>query len=80
MGFMLIDDKNHINSVRTLYGKFLVDTPGLFAQRGNSQTQSFVVSLITCQYFFRLQEDPPAGVSGAPTDNNIMIWNAIIFG
>lgn len=30
--------------------------------------------------FFRLQEDPPAGVSGAPTDNNIMLWNAVIFG
>lgn len=27
-----------------------------------------------------LQEDPPTGVSGAPTDNNIMIWNAVIFG
>ncbi|XP_014777917.2 ubiquitin-conjugating enzyme E2-17 kDa [Octopus bimaculoides] len=27
-----------------------------------------------------LQEDPPAGVSGAPTDNNIMLWNAVIFG
>ena len=27
----------------------------------------------------RLQEDPPTGVSGAPTDNNIMIWNAVIF-
>lgn len=31
-------------------------------------------------YFFRLQEDPPAGVSGAPTENNIMLWNAVIFG
>lgn len=30
--------------------------------------------------FHRLQEDPPTGVSGAPTDNNIMIWNAVIFG
>lgn len=30
--------------------------------------------------FCRLQEDPPTGVSGAPTDNNIMIWNAVIFG
>ncbi|KAG7197485.1 hypothetical protein KM043_013333 [Ampulex compressa] len=30
--------------------------------------------------FKRLQEDPPTGVSGAPTDNNIMIWNAVIFG
>lgn len=41
--------------------------------------------LIFCSYFFpslqkRLQEDPPTGVSGAPTDNNIMIWNAVIFG
>lgn len=27
---------------------------------------------------YRLQEDPPTGVSGAPTDNNIMIWNAVI--
>ena len=31
-------------------------------------------------FFYRLQEDPPTGVSGAPTDNNIMIWNAVIFG
>lgn len=30
--------------------------------------------------YVRLQEDPPAGVSGAPTDNNIMLWNAVIFG
>ncbi|KJE97106.1 ubiquitin-conjugating enzyme HR6A [Capsaspora owczarzaki ATCC 30864] len=30
--------------------------------------------------FKRLQDDPPAGVSGAPTDNNIMVWNAVIFG
>lgn len=27
-----------------------------------------------------LQEDPPAGVSGAPSENNIMVWNAVIFG
>lgn len=31
-------------------------------------------------FIYRLQEDPPTGVSGAPTDNNIMIWNAVIFG
>ena len=31
-------------------------------------------------FSFRLQEDPPAGVSGAPSENNIMIWNAVIFG
>ena len=30
--------------------------------------------------FRRLQEDPPMGVSGAPGENNIMIWNAVIFG
>ena len=35
-----------------------------------------------CSVFFsrRLQEDPPAGVSGAPSENNIMMWNAVIFG
>uniref|UniRef100_A0A286XP80 UBC core domain-containing protein n=1 Tax=Cavia porcellus TaxID=10141 RepID=A0A286XP80_CAVPO len=27
----------------------------------------------------RLQEDPLAGVSGAPSENNIMVWNAVIF-
>uniref|UniRef100_A0A674NP00 E2 ubiquitin-conjugating enzyme n=2 Tax=Takifugu rubripes TaxID=31033 RepID=A0A674NP00_TAKRU len=32
----------------------------------------------TCVY--RLQEDPPTGVSGAPSENNIMLWNAVIFG
>ncbi|KAI6175352.1 Ubiquitin-conjugating enzyme E2 1 [Aphelenchoides bicaudatus] len=30
--------------------------------------------------FKKLQEDPPAGVSGAPTEENIMIWEAVIFG
>ncbi|PAA87844.1 hypothetical protein BOX15_Mlig031575g1 [Macrostomum lignano] len=30
--------------------------------------------------FKRLQEDPPAGVSGAPNDNNILSWNCVIFG
>jgi ubiquitin-conjugating enzyme E2 A len=30
--------------------------------------------------FKRLQNDPPAGISGAPHDNNIMLWNAVIFG
>lgn len=28
----------------------------------------------------RLQDDPPAGVCGAPIDDNIMYWNAVIFG
>lgn len=30
--------------------------------------------------FKRLQKDPPVGISGAPQDNNIMHWNAVIFG
>ncbi|XP_025414544.1 ubiquitin-conjugating enzyme E2-17 kDa-like [Sipha flava] len=30
--------------------------------------------------FKKLQEDPPAGISGVPTNNNIMIWKAVIFG
>ena len=30
--------------------------------------------------FKRLQQDPPAGISGAPHDNSIMLWNAVIFG
>ena len=30
--------------------------------------------------FKTLQADPPVGVSGAPVDNNLMIWNAVIFG
>lgn len=27
-----------------------------------------------------LQEDPPVGVSGGPTDYNLLVWDAIIFG
>ncbi|XP_051938386.1 ubiquitin conjugating enzyme E2 A, like isoform X2 [Hippocampus zosterae] len=30
--------------------------------------------------FKRLQEDPPDFVNGAPCENNIMLWNAVIFG
>ena len=30
--------------------------------------------------FKRLQEDPPPGISGAPGDNDIMQWTAVIFG
>uniref|UniRef100_A0A8C0JIV3 UBC core domain-containing protein n=1 Tax=Canis lupus dingo TaxID=286419 RepID=A0A8C0JIV3_CANLU len=28
----------------------------------------------------QLQEDPSVGVSGAPSENNIMQWNTVIFG
>ena len=30
--------------------------------------------------FRRLQSDPPVGLQGAPMDNNIMNWQAIMFG
>lgn len=30
--------------------------------------------------FKRLSSDPPGGISGAPCPDNIMIWNAVIFG
>ncbi|KRX61111.1 Ubiquitin-conjugating enzyme E2 1 [Trichinella sp. T9] len=33
-----------------------------------------------CVLMSRLQDDPPSGVSGAPTEDNILIWQAIIFG
>uniref|UniRef100_A0A8B9H9V4 UBC core domain-containing protein n=1 Tax=Astyanax mexicanus TaxID=7994 RepID=A0A8B9H9V4_ASTMX len=28
-------------------------------------------------FIIRLQEDPPTGVSGAPSENNIMLWNRL---
>jgi len=30
--------------------------------------------------FRSLQNDPPSGISGSPTENNIMVWKAVIFG
>eukprot|EP00941_MAST-03F_sp_MAST-3F-sp1_P001636 g1636.t1 len=30
--------------------------------------------------FKKLQQDPPSGVSGAPVESNIMLWQAVIFG
>ncbi|KAH8924267.1 ubiquitin-conjugating enzyme [Atractiella rhizophila] len=30
--------------------------------------------------FKRLTADPPGGISGAPCADNIMLWNAVIFG
>jgi len=32
------------------------------------------------RYKLRLQNDPPSGVTGAPMDTNIMMWQAVIFG
>ena len=30
--------------------------------------------------FKRLQKDPPQGINGSPNPDNIMQWNAVIFG
>ena len=30
--------------------------------------------------FIRLQQDPPTGIQAAPLDNNVMAWQAVIFG
>jgi len=30
--------------------------------------------------FKRLSSDPPGGISGSPLPDNIMLWNAVIFG
>lgn len=30
--------------------------------------------------FKRLQSDPPQGINGSPNTDNIMQWNAVIFG
>lgn len=30
--------------------------------------------------YFRLQSDAPSGVSAAPCPENLMVWNAVIFG
>merc|ERR1719343_778962 len=30
--------------------------------------------------FKRIQEDPPEGISGSPSEDNLMEWNAVIFG
>lgn len=45
-------------------------------------TPVYILDFYVCKksYFLRLQEDPPVGVSGAPSENNIMQWNAVIFG
>lgn len=30
--------------------------------------------------FKRLSSDPPGGISGAPCADNLLVWNAVIFG
>uniref|UniRef100_A0A7M4EUU7 E2 ubiquitin-conjugating enzyme n=1 Tax=Crocodylus porosus TaxID=8502 RepID=A0A7M4EUU7_CROPO len=50
------------------------------AGRGRRRNMSTPARRRLMRDFKRLQEDPPVGVSGAPSENNIMQWNAVIFG
>lgn len=45
-----------------------------------SHTMSTAARRRLMRDFRKLQNDPPSGVSGAPLDNNIMVWQAVIFG
>ncbi|GAB2301352.1 hypothetical protein Dimus_035381 [Dionaea muscipula] len=47
-------------------------------ERRDSSTRVVNRQVGVCPHLF--QHDPPAGISGAPQDNNIMLWNAVIFG
>lgn len=43
----------------------------------NTYKRPFALPIFTLA---RLQNDPPSGVTGAPMDTNIMLWQAVIFG
>lgn len=36
--------------------------------------------ILLLNIIFRLQSDSPPGISAAPTENNILLWTAVIFG
>lgn len=44
------------------------------------QCMFFLSSLFCAETKNSLQNDPPSGVTGAPMDTNIMLWQAVIFG
>jgi len=49
----------------------------------HTQTPHFHTCLPAFSFWIRsarLQNDPPSGVTGAPMDTNIMVWQAVIFG
>uniref|UniRef100_A0A673WCQ1 E2 ubiquitin-conjugating enzyme n=3 Tax=Salmoninae TaxID=504568 RepID=A0A673WCQ1_SALTR len=50
------------------------------ANQSSGQVLGFLLLFPLGFSVLRLQEDPPTGVSGAPSENNIMMWNAVIFG
>lgn len=49
-------------------------------QEKTERTMSTAARRRLMRDFRKLQNDPPSGVSGAPMDNNIMLWQAVIFG
>jgi ubiquitin-conjugating enzyme E2 A len=53
-----------------------------FQRRGSSTVIVwYSLTLFFCFCYQRsLQNDPPSGVTGAPMDTNIMVWQAVIFG
>ncbi|KAK4749627.1 hypothetical protein SAY87_027076 [Trapa incisa] len=57
----------------------LLDSPE-HTSASSGETMSTPARKRLMRDFKRLQQDPPAGISGAPQDNNIMHWNAVIFG
>ena len=87
--------KSTNDRVSTVVGLFLWMGSSITAQLArvyiSSLTHSlthllFFVHTISFQCYFpfltsyRLQNDPPSGVTGAPMDTNIMLWQAVIFG
>jgi len=65
----------------------------LYSNHGESSIPGFAVSTglthdiqsTNCRKrlirdFKRLSTDPPSGISGSPCPDNIMLWNAVIFG
>jgi ubiquitin-conjugating enzyme E2 A len=56
----------------------------MFSLVGNFMVQTLIVACVCLQRlmrdFKRLRQDPPQGVNGSPNPDNIMTWNAVIFG
>lgn len=53
---------------------FLNSTPYLLSSKSTACRRRLI------RDFKRLSSDPPFGVSGAPCADNLMLWNAVIFG
>jgi hypothetical protein len=62
----------------------LLDIPAVICRHllnsSSLGTQSTACRRRLIRDFKRLSSDPPFGVSGAPCADNLMLWNAVIFG